>query len=103
MIQFKNDRIAYHIEREFRRGRSKCAMHSYLADKKFLPEMGYYMYDLSKYYQEREEIQNKVETIFNLVLKENIGRLFYNRGKSKSPKFWFKKSSDRSNKFTTLP
>jgi hypothetical protein len=102
MIQFENDRIAYHIERQFRRGRSKFGMWGYLSDKSFLPEIQYYLYDLSKYYQKEEDIKNKIETIFKLIQEENIGKVICNKGKNKSPKFWFNKLNDRSNKFTTI-
>jgi uncharacterized protein (DUF2164 family) len=103
MIHFKNDRIAYHIERQLRRGRSKDGVYSYLSDKNFMPEMRYYIHNLSEYYEKEKQIDYKLETLFNLILEEGVGKLFYNKGKNKSPKFWFNKTDDKNNKFTTLP
>lgn len=102
MVHFENDRIAYHIEKQFRRGRSKYAMWSYLSDKNLLPEMRYYIHNLSEYYEKEKQIEYKIETLFNLILEEGKGKLFYNKGKDKSPKFWFNKKYEKDNKFTTL-
>lgn len=91
MVYFKNDRVAYHIERQLRRGRSKIGIWSYLADKGFLLGV-----------EERDEIGNKLEIIFNLIKEEGIGVIFYNKGNDRSPKFWFEKTTNRANKFITL-